>query len=703
MSAAEPTRYQPVTVEDWDDEAQASIPGTRTTANVAVKRDGSSESDFPSSLARYEYDGTDSGYASKAPTVSSMASSQRRRTSDLKLDTSIVTERERKPYAMTATPRDSERQPIRLAKEVKKAPEPIKKPFCHKEGICWVCDRFGFHFDPKDPPKDLVAPKKTVVKPSTPATQTTVQTPKDAAPKQRTEDVRPRPPARRTSSARPTSMYVASTPIQAPFQQYPAIHHGWPTAVTPGGVAYTSHPYVVSSTPVAYMPPQQLYFEPPTPFDDHPPAQPKPTRRLSMAIQERPVLEKKPSRTNTLTERVVSREQRPQMVSHASQKSINDRIAMPPPPAPPKPQHVTTVNTARPRAGRSNTYHSNTHSNRRSATFEDSSEDEDYLDPKAIVALDGRPSPRRPPSSWKPPTLQDIPDRPQLAPKSKSYQDGPNSVQVASTTRADLMPRRRTTDSMPTTALIEQQEAAAEAYMRKRGSQPLVELTADNLKSLRNAVPRHVSDQKSESGSTASHVTHHSSSKGSSIGRGRPPTSSGSAAGHSKGTSMNININGLNFAITDDGNRGADAPPVKLDLGGIQISMNNKDKENIDHRPKLGQRQLERSMSMSSRPSRRSLTQSSLISAATSGQRRENDELLAIEGIEQRQEFVRRKSHVEDDPEELELLRRASKRSSRQPSRNPSSVRQTIDELPVRSRTSNRGSVDYSLRNDPVM
>ena len=31
----------------------------------------------------------------------------------------------------------------------------VKKPFCHKEGISWVCDRFGFHFDPKYPPKDL--------------------------------------------------------------------------------------------------------------------------------------------------------------------------------------------------------------------------------------------------------------------------------------------------------------------------------------------------------------------------------------------------------------------------------------------------------------------------------------------------------------------------------------------------------------------
>ncbi|KAJ9653158.1 Transcriptional activator spt7 [Neophaeococcomyces mojaviensis] len=41
MSGPDSKRYQPVSVEDWDDEAQAPLPGTRTTANVAMKKDRS--------------------------------------------------------------------------------------------------------------------------------------------------------------------------------------------------------------------------------------------------------------------------------------------------------------------------------------------------------------------------------------------------------------------------------------------------------------------------------------------------------------------------------------------------------------------------------------------------------------------------------------------------------------------------------------
>lgn len=440
-------------------------------------------------------------------------------------------------------------------------------------------------------------------------------------------------------------------------------------------------------------------------FEDYshpppPPPAPKIIRRLSMATQEKPPLVKKPSRTNTVVERPVSRESRPQLVSHKSTKSIEaDKLAMPPPP--PKLQHVTAVNSARPRPGRSNTYHSNVSSNRRSKYEESDDDDEDedeiYLDPRALVTYREQPiSPRRPPSSYKPPVAQEAPERPQLTQKAKSYQDGSNTMLVATTQRAESMPRRRTTESSTRT---EQKEANAEAYMRKRGSLPLVDLTAENLKTLKSAgVPKHVSDQRSESGSTASHVTHQSSSKDSSNGRGR---ATGSALGHSKGASMNININGINLAITDDGNQRGEGPPVKLDLGGIQISMNNRDKENIDYRPKPGQKQIERAPSVSSRPSRRSLTMgsASLVSAATSGQRREKDEILAIEAANAQREYVRRDSYI--DEEERESFRRTSAKSSRQGSRNTSGARQPVDEPPVRPRLqAHRRSVDFSMIGD---
>jgi len=264
------------------------------------------------------------------------------------------------------------------------------------------------------------------------------------------------------------------------------------------------------------------------------------------------------------------------------------------------------------------------------------------------------------------------------------------------------MLRRRTTESVPS-ASVEQKEADAEAYMRKRGSMPVVDLTAENLKNLKSVVSRQLNDQRSETGSTTSHITHQSSSKGSSNGRGRVVSTS-SADRRAKGTSMNININGINLNITDAGNSNGEGPPVKLDLGAIQISMNNKDKENIEHY-RQPQKQLERASSMSSRPSRRSLTQASLVSAATSGQKREKDELLAIEGAREAREsreYSRRGSHADED--ERELHRQLSARSSRQTSRNTSTARPPLEDHPVRPRAqSHRSSVDYSRRDEPVM
>jgi len=692
MSGLDLKRYEPVSVEDWDDEAQSSVPGTRTTANVAVKRDLFSDSEnFPRTLVRYHNDGTDSGYASKAPTVSSMASSSRRLKSDLKVDT-IQIERERKPYAMTAAPRDAKE------KDSREEPKPVKKPFCHKEGICWVCDRFGFHFDPKDPPKDLQQIVQS--KSKTTAPQTTLQPPKTAAPKAKAEEMsRPQPRRTSTSQTRPTSMYVTA-PVQAAYHQHPAMHTGWTAAAPLQGVAYSSYPYMTPATPVAYMPqqPQHFYFEPQPVFEDYPPTQPRPSRRTSMVSQERPALEKRPSRTSTMLERSVSREQRPQIVSHKSSKSIDvDKVAMPPPP---KPQHATTINAARPRPGRANTYHANNSSHRRSRYEESEDESEEEFDPRALMSHKPTPpSPRRPPSSYKPPTHPDDPERPQLTQKSKSYHDGSNAVHVASTARANPMVRRRTTESMPS-ASVEQKEEAAEAYMRKRGSIPVNNLTAENLKELSSIPTRQPSDQRSVSGSTNSHITHQSSSKDSSSGRGRNRSNS-AALGHSKGTSMNININGLNLNITDGGVTHGEGPPVRLDVGGVQISMNNRDKENIDHY-KRPQKQLERAPSMSSRPSRRSLTQNNLVSTAIDGQRRERDEMLAIEAARDPRDPSRRYSYVDED--ERDHLREVSARSSRQPSRNASSARQPAEDLPVRPKVqSHRSSVDYTRRDEPIM
>lgn len=696
----------PASVEDWDDEAQASIPGTRATAsaNIAVKRTSSDiESDlpgsYPSDLVRYKYDGTDSGYASKAPTVSSMESTTRRK-SELKLDTAVVTERERKPYTMSAAPKE---------KEVKAEPAPVKKPFCHKKGVCWVCDKYDFHFDPKDPPKNLAELRDAAKGSAAPAAPASKQATNVTAPRIPSQDIS-RPPARRmsTTQARPQSMYVGGQP-QPPYAQFTSMHHGgWPSTPVSAhpGAMYTTFQYVPTGTPVGYAPTQPVFFEHGPVYDE--PPQPKPNRRTSIiATDQRPPLIKKPSRSSTLQvdQRPPTRE-RPQIVSRDSRRSIDmrdaDRLAMPPPA---KPQATVKVAATRPVTHRAATYHPNSSTNgvarRRSVQYEtdseesDSSEEEtDIFDSGAMVTYQKtQASPRRqPPSAYRRPTQENM-ERPQLPAKSKTYQDGNTSIQVAE--RQKSMPRRSTTNSAPTLVNLErreaEREAAIEAYIRKRGSMPVNDLTAENLKALRS-VPPHVSDQRSESGSTASHATRQSS-KDSSSGRGRAVTST---LPHSKRQSMNISVNGLSLNITDDGTRGPEAPPVKLDLGVAQISIGKSDKENVDLRPKA----LQRAPSMSSRtPSRRSLTQgsASLVSAAINGSKRETDQRMALEALEGRRvEYVRRESYVTDeDDEERIALRRLSKQSSRQASRNTSSVRQVHEELPVRPR-SNRASVNFA-------
>lgn len=163
---------------------------------------------------------------------------------------------------------------------------------------------------------------------------------------------------------------------------------------------------------------------------------------------------------------------------------------------------------------------------------------------------------------------------------------------------------------------------------------------------------------------------------------------------------MNINIDGLSLNITNDGNIPG-GPPVKLDVAGISISMNNRDKENIDYR-KPGQKALEQGPSVSNKTSRRSLTSGSLVSAAISNQRKERGEMLAIEAADpQRRELARRDSYYDDDDNdalERDIMRQFSAKSSRQTSRNTSTSRQAlVEDLPARPKIrTHRSSVDYS-------
>lgn len=593
-------RARVATCEDWDEDAQTTLPGSRTTANVSIKR---SEHDLAGEQRERKpaMNGVDSGYVSRADTIVSEPTSIRRRTNDLKIEAApVVLERERQPYHMPQSAPSkpvSRRQSSSQTKDSATAESrPSKAKQVHAWGTCQICDRCGWH----DTREMLRAASMAPPQPPSP-------TATRAAPAGRSKDddaLLPKP--KRSSSMRqqrPLSVVTnTSNPpqfVQAPLYAAPVFATSpWTTPATPIQYAQPTYTYAGPVPAPTHGAPQygpyqpvQPYFEPVSVSE---PQSAKPSRRSSpvrrATLYGEPVISQAQNDSFPSLERIASKENRPTLTSYKSNRSIEqDRIVMPPPP---KPQTSESGLNRRPSNRRVKTYIQDAPPIRERTSREPLRYEQDYdeyLDLRSTVPpRTRRESPSRPPNSYRAPAVID--SRPTLPRKSVSYSTPETTTKVASS--KSHTHRRTTLPSVP----LEQKEADAEAYQRKRSS-ATPNLTVEALRVLEKGS----SSSRSETGSSYSHKSQQSSSKDSS--RGRSQT-------HTSVTATSITLpGGVNVNIP--AHFKSDGRPLSINFGEITLSMNSQEKET--ERPRE-QKRIERAPSVASKTSRRSVASSNVSS-----------------------------------------------------------------------------------------
>jgi len=674
MPGTESRRPRAATCEDWDEDRQTTLPGTHTTANVAVKR-SQPELKSSESESNGQQDGGDAGRATRADPVAS-ESGLRRKMTDLKLDTGIV-ERERQPYRLSSgRPYPTRRESSSRFKDARPTTTPTtpaatatatttdySRPaqstyFVHERGICWVCDQYGKHVDVQ---KEV--PRSSSTAP--PAASSQTSRPAHGLGSKDEDAIRPK--ARRSSStrqSRPVTMYAPS-PTQMPYATTTAIYAtpvlttpAWPTSVAAslpfGALPYS---YVTPAVTTPTFPPFHAgppYYEP-TPVPDARP--PKPNRQSSSYGD--PIIQHAPGNATPggLQKVVSSADSRPALATHkSSNRGDQGRSAMPPPPRPPAKQQAEIIAHRPSNKRRPSTYYTAV-APRNDPDDEDARE---FRHQPAPAVRSHQQSPSRPPSSYRGPPVPGARERPHVTRKPASYSTPTSTTKVASSNGSQGPPRRSTLPTTLLTTTLEHKEAEAEAYQRKRG------LTTDELaaEKLREFNKHSTSSSLSETGSSYSHKSRQSSSKDSS-GREKSNASAGNT---------NITIDGISVSIPADYTK--EGRPISLSLGShnLIISTSSKDR---DEEPRREQRRIERPPSVASRTSRRSIT-----SSVVSSKGKERD---IPDGA---MDSSRRLSYVEDQ--------RPSMKSSLQPSRAPSSSRHSVD-------YSRRPSVDYGVRDEPAV
>lgn len=657
MPDFERRRPRAATCEDWDEDAQTTLPGSQTTANVSAKR---SQQDLvlrQREKVDYYGDGGDSGYASRAPTtISESTASSRRKMPDLKIDTVGIRERERKPYlvSQSAAPKvSSRRHSVTQSKE----PSPEKRSTKHKHahGERGHVDSHAKHTDNNYPPNSTHPP------PSVTARATLPKASKD-------DQALPVRSRRQSASQqpRPVSMLPPSSAIPMQYAVHPAYGpptSGYATPVTPS-IPYGPIPFAYAPPPAPVPTPSYQMYQPmPNYFDQLPEPRsarqsrhPSPVRRTSTYGE--PVIKHGYSETSSGSlERIPSKESRPAPSSKKSFRSIEverEKGSMGPPPRPNQPDMVLA---RRPSTRRTQSYHPQPPTVHERAIYDedrdrfDSDDENDYRPVRAApptAVRDRRESATRPPSSYRPPVHAEVRERP-LPRKSVSYSAGTTVTKVA-TSAPHGVSRRMTVP-------LEQKEAEAEEYQARQNQVAVASgLTVEALRKF----DQRTSSSKSETGSNFSHQ---SSSKDSS-GRGRSQTG---------GTKTSITLpGGVNMTIPPDYMK-QDGRPLSINFGGFVLSLGAEGKEN--ERPRE-QKRIERAPSVASRASKRSAA-SSIIS------NRDKDR-----GRDMPPPASRRPSQLEE--------RGPSVRSSRQPSRAPSTNRRSHDY------SSRPQSADYSREYDDI-
>lgn len=609
MTDTDRRRARVATCEDYDEDAQSILPGSRTTANanVSIKR---SEQDLASARmeSKTKFNGVDSGYVSRADTIVSEPTSPRRRHREFTDEPAAgIAERERQPYSMAQShpvPVNPavRRQSTSQSKDIPRAEyRPTKAPQVqvHEWGTCQVCDRCGWH--------DTREISRTVAgTPSQPPSPTAIRGP--AAGRSKDDDALFTKPKRSASTrhSRPLSVVTDPSNAQAFIQPNMYASHvyapmpPWSTPATPiyapvqPNYTYPAPVSPPTSGTLQYGPyPQvQPYFDHapvPEPRSARPSRKSSPVRRPTLYGE--PVINQGHGASFPLEERIAYKENRPAVTSHKSHRSIDqDRIVMPPPP---KPQLQDSGLTRRPSNRGSKSYIQEDLPLRQRPTLESSRYEQDYDDyielPPTSSQRARRESSTRPPNSYRGPAVND--SRPVLPRKSVSYSTPEVTTKIASSKPAS---HRRTT--LPSVTL-EQKEAAAEAYQRKQ-SNATPDLTREALRVLEKGS----AGSRSETGSSYSHKSQQSSSKDSS--RGRSHT-------HTSATATSITFSGgLNVKIPAGFK--SEGRPLSINVGGVTLTMNNsQDRES--ERPRE-QKRIERAPSVASKTSRRSFVSSNVSS-----------------------------------------------------------------------------------------
>lgn len=702
-------------VEDFDDDAQTTLPSTRETANVTVRR-------AQAGLSTRLHDGSDSGYSSKAPTVGS-ASTGAGEMASLKIDTSLH-ERERHPYIVSAGGNAVRRETFTRPRTSTNGQEPARmEPFVHPKGLCMTCDHYGKHIElpyPAVQPPTSVSPQ-AAKKPS--ATTTNERQATD-------------PKLKRYSSHQgtPTASYTQHPAGQPVFSSSPyAQTTGWSMPAIPMVYTYATTP--LTSTYVG-PPSQSPFFDPPPPSDPRPPISQRRSSQYGDPVIQQAIRD---DRTAVNVRSSHRKEARPTRETHRAEDydgrpsaaitRENDRR----PPASSARDYdsrpaasVTQDNDDHPSVSMARVYedrsyasftgdydggptpssgrnhervpittaerkfdrrpHVSTHQSsqsinrdrkamppperptkhpevaRRPSLVKSSTYNPEIVHHRRSRTADeyehaemrAPPSPRTreaPPSSYRRPQPPDVTQSRPQPTRKSASYADPVSVTRVSRSKHALNNESHPGRNTNPPTSMEHKTAEAEAYQRSRSNMTSDELMAEKLNALKKQRSNTLS---SETGSAYSHrESHHSSSRGSS-GKGRP---------HTSGQRTSILIDkGIKVDVPADYER--TGRPVSIDLGGgMTLSFGAKDKDK-----KKDPKMIEKAPSVASHASKKSTSSAS------------HDIPIRGREYDESSRSSRRPSHNEDRrPPVTDRSHKSSRPHSRAPSTSRASRRQSAD------------------------
>jgi hypothetical protein len=538
MLASGTRKSRAATCEEWDEDAQTTLPDTRTSANVAAKRSKPELVPTKPHHRRRTFVEGEAAKMSRTPNTRDDASvTKEKKSAGLKLDTSFP-ERESRLYSSGPPPerRRSTSRPS-AKRSTSKAEKPDEPFIRHRLGDCWVCDLYGHHAmvppEPQGPSKEKSIPQSPVPTSQQSSHQATSKPKRPEA-----STVQPRP--NRSDSyggQRPVSFHAGMLPeTYHPLSAQPFAAPDWnmlPTPILP--YAHTPFAQTPTLTSLNRYPDYQQTF--PVQYGQQAPAStrprpPEPQRGMSSRgepiIQQPQVLRDQPS----LTRKSSQRERRNSRDPSLSRDE--DARRMRPPQIMPASRRPSMV-----KASTSTSAPGSLYRERRYSSY----------GPGPVQAAQSERRPDPPPSSYRerPPSayLNSSQDRP-VPQKSTSQQD----PKLATRTKSSSQGLERHTPPLS----IERHEVEAEAYQRSQGtkSHPL---TVDAV----SKISRH-----SDSGSQRSVNT---SSRGSSGGKTKTAAAS---------NDITMKINGLTLGFSGDS---AENHRVKIQhnrSGGVNISVSEQ-------------------------------------------------------------------------------------------------------------------------------